>query len=108
LDLEFLLIVLINCNLIAVDQQTNGLNGLGLRQQQQQQQHTNGMVTSKTSIDAQTGRKEHLYGRSLNQCLLLAISLLGLISGFFLVDKCCGAGPRQSHSLTFQGVSGDA
>lgn len=40
-----------------LEQQANGLNGLGLRQQQQQQQqqqHTNGMVASKTSIEAQT------------------------------------------------------
>jgi hypothetical protein len=54
-----------------VEQQTNGLNGLsssGVRQsqqqQQQQQQHTNGLSAgSKTSIEAQTGRREHMYGR---------------------------------------------
>jgi hypothetical protein len=60
--------ILIYC---AVEQQTNGLNGLssgGVRQsqqQQQQQQHTNGLSAgSKTSIEAQTGRgREHMYGR---------------------------------------------
>jgi hypothetical protein len=46
---------------VAVEPQTNGLQGLAMRQSQQQQ--SNGLAASKTSIEAQTGRREQLHGR---------------------------------------------
>ena len=81
-----------------MDQPTNGLNGLGSGVRQSQQQHSNGLsASSKTSIEAQTGRREHMYGRLGSQFTLADPSLFnrrvriqqytGTDSGFSILPK---------------------